>query len=126
MRNLIRSSKSLTSPPFQSRKVFESARFVNPVSPRMAPSFTDQIFGLPSHSLRSLPLKIGRKALSCADDTPPSSTRRMPVSSSFIGHVPFSEEWHFKANFVSKIIRRLSRALSHPADGTVIPSLGME
>ena len=53
-----RSSKSFVVPSFQIRNVLPWAGFSAVVSPRMAPSLTDQSEGSPSQPVRSLPLKM--------------------------------------------------------------------
>src|SRR5258708_31717122 len=61
-----RSSKSPTVPLVQIRKVLPLIGSSAVVRPTMAPSLTDHSFGLPSHPLRSLPLKILFKPLSAS------------------------------------------------------------
>src|SRR6185369_17094538 len=75
-----RNSKSLTVP-FQMRKVLPEIGFSAVVRPTMAPSRTDQSCVLPSHPVRSLPLKIGlNPASSAAGEEPACNNRMAPVS----------------------------------------------
>src|SRR6185503_19273099 len=59
-----RSSKFSTVPLVQIRKVLPLSVCSSVVAPVIAPSLTDQSFGLPSQPARSLPLKICLKPLS--------------------------------------------------------------
>src|SRR2546429_6189184 len=61
-----RSSKSETVPPFQIRKLLPSAGCSLVVRPVIAPSSTDQCWGLPAQPVRSRPLKSDLKPASTA------------------------------------------------------------
>src|SRR5690242_127766 len=71
------SSKFFTLPPRQMRNWLYGSGFSSVVTPVIAPSFTDQLSGLPSQPVRSLPLKSWR---SCAIDAVTAASRKNKVT----------------------------------------------